>query len=64
MQVDLHNAWLQISSCLLASAFVFGNSIKTVYESVIFLFDVHPFDVGDGIQIGTATDYYVVRCLP
>ena len=28
MQVNLHNAWLQISSCILASTFVFGNTIK------------------------------------
>ncbi len=27
-QVNLHNAWLQISSCILASTFVFGNTIK------------------------------------
>lgn len=26
-----------------------GNNIRNVYESVIFLFAVHPFDVGDVI---------------
>lgn len=64
-QVNLRNAWLQLSSCMLASAFVFGNSIKTVYEDVIFLFVVHPFDVGDAVQIGSInTDQYVVRTNP
>ncbi len=29
--------------------FVAGNNIRSVYESVIFLFAVHPFDVGDVI---------------
>ena len=38
-----------------------GNSIKTVFEAVIFLFVVHPYDVGDGVKIGSQPDYYIVR---
>ena len=34
--------WLAISSCLLGFVFVFGNSIRNLYEAVIFLFVVHP----------------------
>ena len=60
-QVNLRNAWLQLSSCMLATAFVLGNSIKTVFEAVIFLFVVHPYDVGDGVKIGSQPDYYIVR---
>ena len=59
-QVNLRLAWIQFSSCIVAGAFVFANSIRTIYESVVFLFVVHPFDVGDGILIGTGLDYYVV----
>jgi len=59
--VNLRNAWLQFSSCVVAGAVVFANSIRTIYESVVFLFVVHPFDVGDGIFIGALPDYYVVR---
>lgn len=51
--------WLSVSSTLLAFAFVFGNSIRTVYESIIFLFVIHPFDVGDAIVVHD--DYYRVR---
>ncbi|WCJ42756.1 Mechanosensitive ion channel family protein [Euphorbia peplus] len=45
-----------LSSQLLLAVFVFGNSVKTVFEAVIFVFLVHPFDVGDrcvinGIQM-------------
>ncbi|KNA03859.1 hypothetical protein SOVF_205110 [Spinacia oleracea] len=34
------------SQCLLV-AFVFGNSVKMVFEAIIFVFIMHPFDVGD-----------------
>ncbi|KAJ7513409.1 hypothetical protein O6H91_24G005900 [Diphasiastrum complanatum] len=36
-----------ISSQLLLIAFVFANTCKTTFEAIIFLFVVHPFDVGD-----------------
>ena len=52
MQVDLSQAWLTFSSIVLAFAFVFGNSIRNMYEAVIFLFVVHPFDVGDVLLMG------------
>jgi small-conductance mechanosensitive channel len=61
VQINLRAAWLQFSSCVVAGAFVFANSIRTIYESVVFLFVVHPFDVGDGIFIGSQTDFYIVR---
>lgn len=35
----------------LAFAFVFGNSLRNMYESVIFLFVMHPYDVGDALFI-------------
>lgn len=45
-----------ISSQLLLVAFMFGNTAKTVFEAIIFVFVMHPFDVGDrcvidGIQV-------------
>ncbi|KAB5552530.1 hypothetical protein DKX38_009841 [Salix brachista] len=36
-----------ISSQLLLVVFIFGNSAKTVFEAIIFVFVMHPFDVGD-----------------
>ena len=59
MQVE--KVWFTFSSIALAFAFIFGNSIRTIYESVVFLFIVHPFDVGDGILLGVSQDYLVVR---
>jgi hypothetical protein len=46
-QVDVMSLWLSFSSIMLAFVFVFGNSIRNMYEAVIFLFVMHPFDVGD-----------------
>ncbi|KAJ4967119.1 hypothetical protein NE237_018968 [Protea cynaroides] len=36
-----------ISSQLLVVVFMFGNTCKTVFEAVVFVFVMHPFDVGD-----------------
>lgn len=45
-----------ISSQLLLVVFMFGNSAKTAFEAIIFVFVMHPFDVGDrcvvdGVQV-------------
>jgi small-conductance mechanosensitive channel len=47
-----------ISSQLLVVVFIFGNACKTVFEAIIFVFIMHPFDVGDrcvidGIQVNS-----------
>ncbi|KAJ8774065.1 hypothetical protein K2173_009496 [Erythroxylum novogranatense] len=36
-----------IAIFLTAAAFAFGNTFKTIFEASIFIFGVHPFDVGD-----------------
>lgn len=54
-QVDVVHVWLTFSSIALAFTFIFGGSIKTAYENVMFLFMVHPFDVGDRLIIDDAT---------
>ncbi|KAI3524062.1 hypothetical protein L1887_02686 [Cichorium endivia] len=36
-----------LSSQLVVAAFIFGNTCKTVFEAIIFVFVMHPFDVGD-----------------
>ncbi|KAK9786905.1 hypothetical protein WJX73_008469, partial [Symbiochloris irregularis] len=50
-QVDINKVYVTLSSIILAFAFVFGNNIRNLYESVIFLFVVHPYDVGDVLLI-------------
>ncbi|XP_070009049.1 mechanosensitive ion channel protein 10-like isoform X1 [Nicotiana sylvestris] len=45
-----------LSSQLVVAAFIFGNTCKTIFEAIIFVFVMHPFDVGDrcvidGVQV-------------
>ena len=60
LQVNLTRTWLTVSSLLLSFVFVFGNSIRAIYESVVYLFVVRPFDVGDVILLGPAQDWCTV----
>ena len=50
------------SSQLVAAAFLFGNTCKTIFEAIIFVFVMHPFDVGDrcvvdGVQVIIISTY-------
>ena len=49
--VPIYQAWLTVSSVILAFGFVFGNSMRALYESVIYVFVVHPYDVGDSVKV-------------
>ncbi|KAG0205148.1 hypothetical protein BGX28_003189 [Mortierella sp. GBA30] len=49
---------LSIGSFLVALSFVFGNSVKTLFENIVFLFITHPYDSGDLCNID-GTDMYV-----
>uniref|UniRef100_A0A0D3ARH7 Uncharacterized protein n=1 Tax=Brassica oleracea var. oleracea TaxID=109376 RepID=A0A0D3ARH7_BRAOL len=40
-----------MSSQVVVVAFIFGNMFNTVFESIIYLFVIHPFDVGDRCEI-------------
>jgi small-conductance mechanosensitive channel len=48
--VNVTHLVISLSSMTLAFAFVFGNSLRTIYESVVFLFVVRPYKVGDWIM--------------
>ncbi|KAJ1998231.1 hypothetical protein GGI04_005091 [Coemansia thaxteri] len=34
-------------------SFVFGGTFKTIFECIIYLFQVHPYDVGDTVVVAT-----------
>lgn len=55
----VRSTWTALSASLLSFSFIFGNSIRQVWESGLFLFGVHPFDVGDVIKLDG--DQYTVR---
>ena len=63
VQVNLTRIWVTVSGLLLSFVFVFGNSIKNIYESVVFLFVVRPFDVGDAVLLGPTADWCTVSSL-
>ncbi|KAL9252212.1 Mechanosensitive ion channel protein 10-like protein [Drosera capensis] len=46
---------LFFTSQLLVAVFVFGNTCKTIFEAIIFVFVMHPFDVGDRCVIDGTT---------
>lgn len=53
------------SSQLLLVVFIFGNTCKNIFEAIIFLFVIHPFDVGDrceidGVQVQTVELGFVI----
>ncbi|CAI9765430.1 unnamed protein product [Fraxinus pennsylvanica] len=39
------------SSQIVVVAFIFGNTCKTIFEAIIFVFVMHPFDVGDRCEV-------------
>lgn len=51
LKVNVSKVWLTVSSVMLAFSFVFGTAIRNTFESVVFLFVVHPYDVGDVLML-------------
>ena len=51
------------TSVFIPSVFIFGNSARTTFEALIFLFVVHPFDVGDRIFVD-GQSMIVEVCVP
>lgn len=47
MEIATTKVLVFLSSQLVAAAFVFGSTCKTMFEAIIFVFVMHPFDVGD-----------------
>lgn len=47
-----NQALLVCTSILLSPAVsIFGNLLRNTFESILFLFIVHPFDVGDRVSV-------------
>ncbi|KAF3953922.1 hypothetical protein CMV_020671 [Castanea mollissima] len=47
MEIATTKVLVFFSSQLVVAAFMFGNTCKTIFEAIIFVFVMHPFDVGD-----------------
>ncbi|KAL0323718.1 UNVERIFIED_CONTAM: Mechanosensitive ion channel protein 10 [Sesamum calycinum] len=48
-----------LSSQLVLAAFVFGNTCKTIFEAIIFVFIMHPFDVDDRGRMNILTTVFL-----
>ncbi|GAA0155726.1 ion channel [Lithospermum erythrorhizon] len=51
LKVTTTHFFIFLSSQVLLVVFIFGNTCKTTFEAIIFLFVMHPYDVGDRIEI-------------
>jgi len=52
--VSLQAFLTSVGSLLVAATFMFGSSAKTLFESTVFLFVTHPYDVGDRVDIAVS----------
>jgi small-conductance mechanosensitive channel len=55
MEIATTKVLVFLSSQLVVAAFMFGNTCKTIFEAIIFVFVMHPFDVGDRCVIDGVT---------
>ncbi|KAF9600450.1 hypothetical protein IFM89_009365 [Coptis chinensis] len=51
LEITTSRLVLFIGSQALVVAFIFGNTCKMTFEAIIFLFVMHPFDVGDRCEV-------------
>ncbi|CEP19714.1 hypothetical protein [Parasitella parasitica] len=49
--VEVWHSLVPLGSILLALTFVFGNTAKNTFESILFLFVTHPYDAGDYVLV-------------
>jgi len=49
--VSLTNWLIPLGTFFLGFSFIFGNSLKSLWEGVLFIFAIRPFDIGDRINI-------------
>jgi small-conductance mechanosensitive channel len=58
---DFNHGLTSISAVLVAWSFVFGSSMARSFEGLIFLFNIHLFDVGDTLLLPDGNYYTVNR---
>lgn len=43
--------WVGFTGLLVAFSFIFATTVSNVFENIVFLFGVHPYDIGDTLLI-------------
>ncbi|KAI8575355.1 hypothetical protein K450DRAFT_262205 [Umbelopsis ramanniana AG] len=51
--INVGTSLMPLWTMFVAVSFIFGNSAKDMFESIIFIFVTHPYDIGDRVFIGT-----------
>eukprot|EP00242_Pyramimonas_sp_CCMP2087_P017292 CAMPEP_0198197762 /NCGR_PEP_ID=MMETSP1445-20131203/1319_1 /TAXON_ID=36898 /ORGANISM="Pyramimonas sp., Strain CCMP2087" /LENGTH=378 /DNA_ID=CAMNT_0043867131 /DNA_START=75 /DNA_END=1211 /DNA_ORIENTATION=- len=51
MNNDVAAVWLSFSSVFALVAWTLGASLREIFDAIVFIFYVHPFNVGDTVQI-------------
>ncbi|KAG0147088.1 hypothetical protein CROQUDRAFT_43461 [Cronartium quercuum f. sp. fusiforme G11] len=49
---DTAAQFVPMATIILGFSFIFGNAAKNLFESMLFIFSIHPYDVGDLVFIG------------
>ncbi|CAK9058015.1 unnamed protein product [Durusdinium trenchii] len=57
----LRTVCLSMSTVALGLSFIFGNLLKEIFESLVLLLVIHPYDVGDRILLGGSSTIYTVQ---
>lgn len=62
-QGDFAEVTVTTSTSIFALSFIFAETAKNLFNSFVFLFLRHPFDVGDRVHIGSNSSdpYYVLK---
>lgn len=63
MEIATTKVLVFISSQLVVATFMFGNTCKNIFEALIFVFVMHPFDVGDRCVVDGVQVIYVSQKL-
>lgn len=50
-EVNVSTIIIPFSTFVLSATFVFGNQLKLLFESVVFIFVMHPYDISDRVYI-------------
>jgi len=59
-RIDVVAGFSAFSATVLALSFIFGNTIRNLFESMLFLFVEHPYDIGDWVEVD-GKSYEVVK---
>eukprot|EP00188_Purpureofilum_apyrenoidigerum_P005113 Plantae.Rhodophyta-Purpureofilum_apyrenoidigerum.ctg6358.p1 GENE.Plantae.Rhodophyta-Purpureofilum_apyrenoidigerum.ctg6358~~Plantae.Rhodophyta-Purpureofilum_apyrenoidigerum.ctg6358.p1 ORF type:complete len:663 (+),score=138.37 Plantae.Rhodophyta-Purpureofilum_apyrenoidigerum.ctg6358:313-2301(+) len=50
-QVNLQSLWITSSAVILGLSFIFGNTVRELFDAVVYVFVAHPFDVMDDVIV-------------